>query len=111
VLGLLEAVDPLRAVANATRCPAWQALIAKAIARCVLPVPGGPKKPTFMCSWAQASCARWKISGFSAAGWAVKSKSSRVLWAGNAAWRMRLRDPDASRAKTSASSRASRNCS
>ena len=38
------------AVANATRWPAWQALIASAIARWVLPVPGGPKKQTFMCS-------------------------------------------------------------
>ena len=29
---------------------AWQALIASAIARWLLPVPGGPKKQTFLCS-------------------------------------------------------------
>src|SRR5439155_9575096 len=37
------------AVAKATRCPARQALIEIAIARCVLPVPGGPSRITF-CS-------------------------------------------------------------
>ena len=78
------------AVANATRWPAWQALIASAIARWVLPVPGGPKKQTLACSAIQASWARCRISGFSAPGWAVKSKSSSVLWAGKAAWRMRV---------------------
>src|SRR5437899_1417112 len=35
------------AVAKATRCPARQALIETAIARCVLPVPGGPSSTTF----------------------------------------------------------------
>ena len=69
-----------------------------------MPVPGGPKKQTLLCSVIQASCARCRISGRSAPGWAVKSKSSRVLCAGNAAWRMRWRAPEASRAKTSASS-------
>ena len=34
------------AVANRTRCPAWQARIAMPIARCVLPVPGGPRNTT-----------------------------------------------------------------
>src|SRR2546429_7929927 len=37
------------AVAKATRRPARQALIEIAIARCVLPVPGGPSRITF-CS-------------------------------------------------------------
>ena len=31
-------------MANATRCPAWQARIASPVARCVLPVPGGPEE-------------------------------------------------------------------
>ena len=79
MLGAFEAVDPLLGGRERDPWPAWQALIASAIARCVLPVPGGPKKQTFMCSAAQASWARWKISGFSAAGCAVKSKSSSVL--------------------------------
>src|SRR5450759_3906825 len=35
------------AVANATRWPARQALIDRAIARWLLPVPGGPKSTTF----------------------------------------------------------------
>jgi pimeloyl-ACP methyl ester carboxylesterase len=72
---------------------------------------GGPKKQTLLCSVIQASWERCRISGFSAPGWALKSKSSKVLWAGKAAWRMRCRAPEASRAKTSASSSASRNYS
>src|SRR4051812_14499331 len=31
--------------------------------KCVLPVPGGPKKQTFMCSWVQASWARCRLLG------------------------------------------------
>jgi hypothetical protein len=34
------------AVANRTRCPAWQARIAIPVARWVLPVPGGPRNTT-----------------------------------------------------------------
>jgi hypothetical protein len=47
VLGRFEAGDPFLAVAKATRWPRSQALSASAIARWVLPVPGGPKKQTF----------------------------------------------------------------
>src|SRR5439155_15420208 len=54
---------------------------------------------------------RCMTSGFSAAGCAVQSKSSSVFSAGKAAWRIRMRAPEASRAKTSASSSVSRNCS
>jgi hypothetical protein len=77
----------------------------------VLPVPGGPKKQTLARSSIQASCARCMTSGFSAAGCAVQSNSSSVFSAGKAAWRLRVRAPEASRAKTSASSSVSRNCS
>src|SRR5215211_1224926 len=81
------------------------------VSQCVLPVPGGPRKQTLAASSIQASCARWVISGRSAPGWAAKSKSSSVLGAGKPAARMRWRAPEASRAKTSASQSASRNCS
>jgi hypothetical protein len=111
VLGAFKPIDPLLGGGERDAMTAWQALIDKAMAKCVLPVPGGPKKQTLLCSVIQASWARCKISGFSAPGWALKSKSSSVLWAGKAAWRMRWRAPEASRAKTSASSSVSRNCS
>ena len=78
-LGLLEALDPLLGGADAERCPFWRVLIASAIARrWVLLVPGGAKKQTLLRSVIQASCASCRISGFSAPGWAVKSKPSSV---------------------------------
>ena len=72
-------------------------------------MPGGPKKQTLARSSIQASWARCSTSGFSALGCAVQSKSSSVFSAGKAAWRIRVRAPEASRAKTSASSSVSRN--
>jgi hypothetical protein len=68
VLGRFEAGDPFLAVAKATRWPRSQALSASAIARWVLPVPGGPKKQTFARFSIQAGCARCSTSGFSAEG-------------------------------------------
>lgn len=40
--------------ANATRCPAWAAAIASAVARWVLPVPGGPSRTMLRASASQA---------------------------------------------------------
>jgi hypothetical protein len=72
VLRLLEAVDPLLGGGEADAVAGLARPHPKAIERCVSPVPGGPMKQTLACSSIQASWARWKISGFSAPGWAVK---------------------------------------
>ena len=57
------------AVANSTRCPAWQARIASPIARWVLPVPGGPRKTTFSLAVTKSRVPRWAIGvAFEAAG-------------------------------------------
>lgn len=72
--------------------------------------PGGPIRQTLACSSIQASWARCITNGRSAEGWAVKSKSSSVLWAGNPADRVRCLAPDASRANTSASHSVSSVC-
>jgi hypothetical protein len=111
VLGGLELGDPLLRGGEGDAVAALAAFMARAIARWVLPVPGGPRKQTLARSSIQASWARWSTSGFSAEGWALQSKSSSVFSAGKVAWRIRMRAPEASRAKTSASSSASRNCS
>ena len=104
VLGGFEAVDPLLGGRERDAVAGLAGLDRQrdrrgAFCRCR----AGRRSRRWLCSSIQASCARCRISGLSAPGWAVKSKSSSVLWAGNAAWRMRWRAPEASRAKTSAS--------
>ena len=47
------------AVAKATRCPARQARMPSAIARWVLPVPGGPKKTTLSLASMKSRVPRW----------------------------------------------------
>src|SRR4029079_15779714 len=85
------------AVLNATRWPARQARIPSAIARWVLPVPGGPSSTTFSfparkSSWPRCSAASRRIEA-----WKAKSKSSSVLRAGNRACLMRAWPPWLSR--------------
>jgi hypothetical protein len=46
------------AVAKATRWPAWQARMPSPMARCVLPVPGGPRNTTFLASVVKSKVAR-----------------------------------------------------
>ena len=59
------------------------AAMARLIARCVLPTPGGPRKITFSLrskkpsSWSESICSRL------IEGWKLKSKSSRVLMPGS----------------------------
>jgi hypothetical protein len=57
-------------------------LIPSAIARCVLPVPGGPKRTTFSLAWRRSSCPRCSTSVFCTERWKLKSNSSSVLRAG-----------------------------
>jgi hypothetical protein len=45
------------AVRKSTRCPARQARVPKAIARWILPVPGGPSRITFSRAWRKSSLA------------------------------------------------------
>ena len=61
VVGVGEPVDPLAAVANRTRWPAWQARIASPMARWVLPVPGGPRKTTLSRAATKSRVPRWAI--------------------------------------------------
>src|SRR4051794_16679690 len=49
------------AVANRTRCPAWQARMASPIARWVLPVPGGPRKTTLSRAVTKSRVPRWAM--------------------------------------------------
>lgn len=73
------------AVAKATRCPARQARMPSAIARCVLPVPGGPRRTTFSFPSRKSSCARCSTSSFFTDRWKDHSNSSRVLRLGKRA--------------------------
>ena len=52
------------AVRNSTRWPARQARIPSAIARCVLPVPGGPSRTTFSLACRKSSWPRCSITCF-----------------------------------------------
>jgi hypothetical protein len=85
------------AVRKITRRPARQALIESAIARWVLPVPGGPSRTTFSLAWRKSSWPRCSITCFLTERWKVKSNSSRVFLAGKRAERMRPSPPWASR--------------
>ncbi len=78
-----------------------------AVTRCVLPVPGGPRRTRLRASVRNAPEARAAI-WLRMAGWASKSKSSSVLVAGNPAARIRCRAPEALRAETSRSRTAAR---
>ena len=99
------------AVANSTRCPAWQARIAMPVARWVLPVPGGPRKTTLSLAATKSRVPRWAIrSRFRPRAWS-KSNSSRDLRAGKRAARMRPSPPWDSRAATSRCRHAARNSS
>ena len=70
------------------------------IARCVLPVPGGPKAKTHSVECGKSSWPRCSITVFVTERWKEKSSSSRVLRAGRHAERMRGSPPWASRAET-----------
>src|ERR1700730_16509025 len=99
------------AVANKTRCPAWQALIASPIARCVLPVPGGPRNTTLSLATTKSRVPRWATrSRLSPRAWS-KSNSSNDFRAGNRAARMRPSPPCDSRAETSRCRHATRTSS
>ena len=101
VVGLGEPGDPLEAVANRTRCPAWQARIAIPMARWVLPVPGGPRKTTLSLAATKSRVPRWAMrSRLSPRAWS-KSNSSSDFRAGNRAARIRPSPPWDSRAETS----------
>src|SRR5215218_2138612 len=96
------------AVAKATRWPARQARIETAIARCVLPVPGGPSRTTFSRACRKSSWPRCSITCFLTERWKVKSNSSSVLRAGKRAALIRDSPPWLSREATSVESTASR---
>jgi hypothetical protein len=72
-----------------------------AIARCVLPVPDGPRRITFSRAWRKSSWPRCSTTVFFTLRWKVKSNSSNVLRAGNRADLIRPSPPWASRAETS----------
>ena len=97
------------AVANCTRWPARHARIESAIARWVLPVPGGPSRITFSRACRKSSCPRCSITVFLTERWKVKSNSSSVLRAGKRAALIRPSPPWLSRAETSVPSRISAN--
>ena len=67
-----------------------------AIARCVLPVPGGPNRITFSRACRKSSWPRCSITCFLIERWKVKSNSSSVFLAGKRAARMRASPPCAS---------------
>ena len=99
------------AVANSTRCPPWQARMARPVARWVFPVPGGPRKITLSRAVTKSRVPRWAmVSRFRPRAWS-KSKSSRDLRAGNRAARIRPSPPWDSRAETSRCRQAARNSS
>jgi hypothetical protein len=99
------------AVANRTRCPAWQARIAIPMARWVLPVPGGPRKTTFSFAATKSRVPRCSIrSRLRPRAWS-KSNSSKDLRAGNRAARIRPSPPWDFRADTSRCRQATRNSS
>ncbi len=81
------------------------------IARWVLPVPGGPRNTTLARSATKSRVPRCAITSRLSERWSSKSKSSRVLRAGNRAARMRPSPPWSWRAATSRSRHAARNSS
>ncbi len=80
----------------------------RAIARCVLPVPGGPSSTTFSFPCRKSSWPRCSTTCFFTERWKVKSNSSRVLRAGKRAALIRFSPPWHSREETSVESTASR---
>src|SRR4051794_33546549 len=72
------------AVRNATRCPARQARMPKAIERWLLPVPGGPSRTTFSLPARKSSWPRCKTAVRLIERWKAKSNSSSVFRAGEA---------------------------
>jgi hypothetical protein len=85
-----------------------QARIEIAIARWVLPVPGGPSSTTFCLECRKSSWPRCSTTAFFTERWKVKSNSSSVFLAGNRAALIRDSPPWLSREVTSVESTASR---
>jgi hypothetical protein len=111
-LGLLEALDPLLGGADAERCPFWRVLIASAIARrWVLLVPGGGKEADVAALGDPSQLCELQDQRLLGAGLGGEVEALERLVGGKVARRMRWRAPEASRAKTPASSSVSRNCS
>ena len=112
VLGLLEAVDPLLGGRERDAVAGLAGLDRQRDREVRLAGAGRPEEADVLCSAVQASWARCKISGFSARGLGAEVEVLERLVGreGGVADRGCV-TPDASRAKTSASSRSSRNCS
>src|SRR6202012_4737386 len=72
---------------------ARQARIPRAVAMCVLPVPGGPSRMTFSRAWRKSSWPRCSITVFLTERWKVKSNSLSVLRAGDRAVLIRPSPP------------------
>jgi hypothetical protein len=77
-VGVGEAVTQSVAVANRTRRSGLAAATPRAVARWVLPVPGGPRRTTLRASVRNPPDASAAIC-WRAAGWASKSKPSRTF--------------------------------
>ena len=100
------------AVRKATRCPARQARMPSAIARWVLPVPGGPEQDDVLAAGEEVELAEVQdgVAAGSRSG-RLKSNSSSVLRAGKRAALMRAWPPWLSRLSISVLSSVAANCS
>ena len=106
-----QAVDPLGGGGEQDAVAAWQARMAMPMARCVLPVPGGPRKTTLSLAVTKSRVPRWAmVSRLRPRAWS-KSNSSNDFRDGNLAARIRPSPPWDSRAETSRCRQAARNSS
>jgi len=107
-VGLLELVGQAGQRGEANGRPAWQAAAARAIARCVLPVPESPTKMTCSRSEIQPPSASAAIVACGTSGLSSKRNSSKRLSTGKRASSSRRRSRRSARSYCSASSRAAR---
>jgi hypothetical protein len=88
VVGVGQPGDHPLAVANRTRCLAWQAQLPSRMARWVLPVPGDPSKTTFSFATSRECLVRDHVAGGQTSG-VVEVEGLRAL----PGWEPREPDP------------------
>lgn len=93
VVGGGEPVQPAGGAVEQDRVAGFAALIARLMARSVLPNPGGPSRTTFSLRGMKVVVARWAMVSRAWVGRWVKVKSSRVFTAGRCAPAIRSRVP------------------
>ena len=109
VVGGGETVDPFGGGGEGDAVAGLAGADGQAMARWVLPVPGGPRNTTLSRAAMKSRAPRWAMTSHFRERWWSKSNSSSVLRAGKRAARMRISPPLAWRAATSRSKQAARN--